>query len=65
MVTTLNRPILKGDTMLRNVKNLRGFALLATDGVIAKVDDLYVDDEDWGIRYLVVNIGGWLSKGRC
>ena len=28
--------------MLRNVKDLRGFALLATDGVIGKVDDLYL-----------------------
>ena len=48
--------------MLRNVKDLRGFALLATDGVIGKVDDLYFDDEDWGIRYLVVNTGSWLSN---
>lgn len=47
--------------MLRNVKDLRGFALLATDGVIGKVDDLYFDDEDWGIRYLVVDTGKWLS----
>ena len=36
--------------MLRNVKDLRGFALLATDGVIGKVDDLYFDDEDY--RYV-------------
>jgi uncharacterized protein YrrD len=48
--------------MLRNVKDLRGFALLATDGVIGKVDDLYFDDEDWGVRYLVVNTGSWLSN---
>ena len=48
--------------MLRNVKDLRGFALLATDGVIGKVDDLYFDDEDWGIRYLVVNTGSCLSN---
>jgi sporulation protein YlmC with PRC-barrel domain len=48
--------------MLRKVKDLRGFALLATDGVIGKVDDLYFDDEDWGIRYLVVNTGSWLSN---
>ena len=48
--------------MLRNVKDLRGFALSATDGVIGKVDDLYFDDEDWGIRYLVVNTGSWLSN---
>ena len=47
--------------MLRNVKDLRGYALRATDGVIGTVEDFYFDDEDWGIRYLVVNTGSWLS----
>jgi sporulation protein YlmC with PRC-barrel domain len=47
--------------MLRNVKDLRGYAIRATDGVIGKVDDLYFDDEDWAIRYLVVDTGGWLA----
>lgn len=47
--------------MLRNVKDLRGFAIHATDGVIGEVDDLYFDDEDWTVRYLIVDTGGWLS----
>lgn len=47
--------------MLRNVKELRGFAIHATDGMIGEVDDLYFDDEDWAIRYLVVDTGHWLS----
>jgi hypothetical protein len=47
--------------MLRNVKDLRGYAIRATDGVIGKVDDFYFDDQDWGIRYLVVETGSWLS----
>jgi hypothetical protein len=47
--------------MLRNVKDLRGCALRATDGAIGRVEDFYFDDEDWGIRYLVVNTGSWLS----
>ena len=47
--------------MLRNVKELRGFAIHATDGMIGEVDDLYFDDEDWAIRYLVVDTGNWLS----
>jgi uncharacterized protein YrrD len=46
--------------MLRNLKDLRGYAIRATDGVIGEVDDLYFDDEDWAIRYLVVDTGGWL-----
>ncbi len=47
--------------MLRNVKELQGFAIHATDGVIGEVDDLYFDDEHWAIRYLVVATGSWLS----
>jgi sporulation protein YlmC with PRC-barrel domain len=47
--------------MMRNVKDLRGYAIRATDGVIGTVDDFYFDDEDWGIRYLVVDTGRWLS----
>ena len=31
--------------MLRSVKDLRSYAIRATDGVIGKVDDLYFDDE--------------------
>ena len=46
--------------MLRNVKDLRGYAIRATDGVIGKVDDFYFDDEDWGIHYLIVKTGSWL-----
>ena len=46
--------------MLRNVNDLRGYAIRATDGVIGEVDDLYFDDEDWAIRYLVVDTGTWL-----
>ena len=47
--------------MMRKVKDLRGYAIRATDGVIGRVDDFYFDDEHWGIRYLVVDTGTWLS----
>ena len=47
--------------MLRNVKNLRGYVIRAIDGTIGRLDDFYFDDEDWGIRYLVVGTGSWLS----
>jgi PRC-barrel domain len=46
--------------MLRNVKDLRGYAIRASDGAIGEVDDLYFDDEGWAIRYLVVDTGSWL-----
>lgn len=47
--------------MLRNVNVLRGFAIHATDGVIGEADDFYFDDENWAIRYLIADTGGWLS----
>ena len=46
--------------MLRNIKDLRGYAIRATDGVIGHVDDFYFDDEAWAIRYLVAETGTWL-----
>ena len=48
--------------MLRSVKEMEGYAVSATDGVIGHVKDFYLDDEAWVIRYLVVDTGGWLSS---
>jgi sporulation protein YlmC with PRC-barrel domain len=47
--------------MERNVNNLIGHDLEATDGGIGNVEDFYFDDETWTIRYLVVATGGWMS----
>jgi len=47
--------------MLRSTKVLRGYTLRATDGEIGSVDDFLFDDEQWAIRYLVANTGGWLT----
>jgi hypothetical protein len=47
--------------MLRNVTQLKGFAMQATDGEIGALEQFYFDDESWAIRYLVVNSGNWLS----
>lgn len=46
--------------MLREVKELTGYDIEATDGRIGTVQDFYFDDETWTIRYLVVDTGGWL-----
>ncbi len=48
-------------TMLRNAKDLHGFAIRATDGELGTIDQLYFDDETWAIRYLTVETGGWLG----
>jgi hypothetical protein len=40
--------------MLRNIKDLEGFAIRATDGVVGQVRDCYFDDEVWVVRYFIV-----------
>jgi len=47
--------------MLRNLKELHDYTIGAVDGVIGHVRDLYLDDQAWIVRYLVVETGGWLS----
>lgn len=49
--------------MLHKVRDLQGDALHAEDGEVGRVDDLYFDDEDWDVRYLVVDARRW-SPGR-
>jgi len=47
--------------MLRNMKGLLGCPVAALDKDEAgRVDDFFFDDQAWGIRYLVVDTGGWL-----
>lgn len=46
--------------MLRVLKELYGYDILALDGEIGKVHDFYFDDEEWVLRYLVVNTGPWI-----
>lgn len=46
--------------MQKNIKDLKGNAIVATDGDIGKVDDFYFDDKSWTIRYLVADTGNWL-----
>ena len=48
--------------MLRNIKELEGCAIGATDGPIGHVKDLYFDDGGWVVRYLVVETGRWLAS---
>jgi hypothetical protein len=43
--------------MLRTMKDLEGYTIGATDGIIGEVKDFYFDDHVWAIRYLVVDTG--------
>jgi uncharacterized protein YrrD len=46
--------------MLRSIKQLYGDKLGASDGDIGHVKDFYFDDQNWAIRYLIVDTGNWL-----
>lgn len=50
--------------MLQSAKELRSTHLQAIDGEIGPLDDLYFDDFEWKVRYLVANTGSWLSGRR-
>jgi sporulation protein YlmC with PRC-barrel domain len=45
---------------LRRIRELTELTILAADGEIGSVQEVYFDDRNWAIRYLVVKTGGWL-----
>jgi len=47
--------------MLRSLKNIYGFKIHATDGDIGKVNDFFIDQDTWEVRYLVADTGHWLT----
>ena len=46
--------------MLHKARDLQGDAIHAEDGEIGSVDDLYFNEVDWDVRYLVVNTRRWI-----
>lgn len=59
-VQEIQEPGLHFEFMLYSVKDLYGNKLSASDGEIGHVKDFYFDDQNWAIRYLVVDTGSWL-----
>jgi hypothetical protein len=47
--------------MLRNVNDLYGFPMAASDGPIGEIRDCYFDDQTWTVRFFVVETGAWLG----
>ena len=45
--------------MLRSVKDLEDYRLGASDGVIGRVIDFYVDEKTWLIRHMTASTGAW------
>ncbi len=48
------------DVHLRSCDDVVGYEILATDGSIGEVDEFVFDDQNWAIRYLVVDTRKWL-----
>lgn len=46
--------------MLRSIKDMLSYSILATDGEIGQVSDVLVGDSDFKLRYLVIDTGSWL-----
>jgi len=47
------------DPHLRSIEAVTGYHIHASDGEIGHVEDFLVEDEDWSIRYLVVDTKNW------
>ncbi len=54
----------RDDSHLRSTRQLTGYHIHATDGEIGHVEDFIVDDENWTIRFLVVDTRNWLPGKR-
>jgi sporulation protein YlmC with PRC-barrel domain len=54
----------RNDPHLRSTRQVSGYQIHAADGEIGHVEDFIVDDENWKIRFLVVDTGNWLPGKR-
>jgi sporulation protein YlmC with PRC-barrel domain len=48
--------------MLATVSELSDYTLEATDGEIGYIDELYFQQSEWQIRYLVIGLGNWFTR---
>ena len=48
--------------MLRSLMDLKGFNIMATDGLLGKAVDCLTDERKWAIKYMVVETGSWFWK---
>ena len=59
-LTDGDRPLQKkSDPHLRSVNDTIGYHLEAIDGAIGHVEDFLIDEDDWSVRYLVVDTRNW------
>lgn len=50
--------------MIRTLENILGYRIVARDGEIGKVQDFFIDDSLWRLRYIVAETGSWMSRQR-
>jgi hypothetical protein len=50
----------KDDPHLRSVREVRNYTINAIDGEIGVVDSFIIDDQNWIIKYLVIDTRKWL-----
>jgi sporulation protein YlmC with PRC-barrel domain len=47
------------DPHLRSIAAITGYHIHATDGELGHVEDLFIEDTDWSIHYLLVDTKNW------
>jgi sporulation protein YlmC with PRC-barrel domain len=53
--------VLPSDGHLMSSTELNGLHIEATDGEIGHVDDVLVDEDNWNIRYVVLDTSNWIG----
>ena len=48
--------------MFHDLQSLTGSSVIAADGEMGSVRNFLFDDQSWTIRYLVVDVGSWLTQ---
>ena len=60
-VSRISPEVPPSDRHLMSSNDLNGFHIQATDGEIGHVDDVLVDEDDWNIRYVVLDTSNWIG----
>ncbi|MBU2492621.1 MAG: PRC-barrel domain-containing protein [Bacteroidetes bacterium] len=50
----------EGDPHLRSIREVRNYNIEATDGNIGYVENFIIDDENWDIKYLILDTRKWM-----
>jgi hypothetical protein len=49
------------ESHLRSCADVEGYHIQALDGEIGHIDEFFSDDENWAIRYLMVDTSNWIG----